>query len=308
VRWSARLVGISLLSALLLGCGVPARADHAPLGGSQGHSAWTHPKAHAVTVRARASTRANSGRSPFGPAVRTYLGSRVDLVSAALLDLRTRELWRLNPNTAAQPTASIIKVDILEALLYQAATNDEWLPPIEAQLAPSMIEISSNSAATTLWHMAGGARGISAFNSLAGLVSTRLSTCVACAGFAWPGWGLTTTTPTDQIQLLKQLALPSGLLDAAARHYALRLMMRIIAPLRFGVTGGVPSGVKIAMKSGDVPLNGDDSDWQVNSIGWIQGDGADYLFAMLSTRNPSLQYGIATLDEISSLVWSHWAR
>src|SRR5262249_53899414 len=47
--------------------------------------------------------------------------------------------------------------------------------------------------------------------------------CVVCPGFAWPGWGLTTTTPDNQIALLRQLVTPGSQLTRAAREYALSL-------------------------------------------------------------------------------------
>ena len=52
---------------------------------------------------------------------------------------------------------------------------------------------------------------------------------MVCPGFAWPGWGLTTTTPDDQIALLRQLVTPSSLLTEAAREYALSLMEDVTA-------------------------------------------------------------------------------
>jgi hypothetical protein len=65
----------------------------------------------------------------------------------------------------------------------------------------AMIEDSDNDAATSLWDEVGQAAGISAYNASAGLTSTTPSRCVECPGFPWPGWGLTTTTPADQIML-----------------------------------------------------------------------------------------------------------
>jgi hypothetical protein len=50
-------------------------------------------------------------------------------------------------------------------------------------------------------------------------------------------------------------------------------------------------------------LLGIDGDWQVNSIGWVSGDGRDYLIAVLSTGNPTEQYGIDTINELSAMTW-----
>ena len=60
----------------------------------------------------------------------------------------------------------------------------------------------------------------------------------------------------------------------------------------------------VALKNGWLPLDGASTDWQVNSVGWVSGDGRDYLVAVLSTGNPSQQYGIDTINGLSALIWS----
>jgi hypothetical protein len=128
---------------------------------------------------------------------------------------------------------------------------------------------------------------------------------VTCPGFNWPGWGLTTTVPQDQLSLLKQLVLPGRhpLLSAAQRSYALSLMENVKPDQAWGVSGGIPAGAKVALKNGWLPLHGTGSDWQINSVGWISGSGRNYLMAVLSTGNPSEQYGIDTIDALAATVW-----
>jgi hypothetical protein len=127
---------------------------------------------------------------------------------------------------------------------------------------------------------------------------------VTCAGFPWPGWGLTSTVPDDQLALLKQLVVPgsSSLLGPAERAYALSLLENVTPGQAWGASGGVPAGVSVALKNGWLPLN--DTDWQINSVGWVSGDGRDYLIAMLSTGSPTEQYGIDTVSGLSSRVWA----
>ncbi len=81
-------------------------------------------------------------------------------------------------------------------------------------------------------------------------------------------------------------------------------MENVTADQAWGVSGGVPAGVTVALKSGWLPLDDENTDWQVNSVGWISGDCRDYLLAVLSTGNPAELYGIATINGLSSLVWS----
>jgi hypothetical protein len=45
------------------------------------------------------------------------------------------------------------------------------------------------------------------------------------------------------------------------------------------------------------------SDWQINSIGWVSGGGRNYLMAVLTTGNPTEQYGIDTIDQLAVMVW-----
>jgi len=61
----------------------------------------------------------------------------------------------------------------------------------------------------------------------------------------------------------------------------------------------------VALKNGWLPLDSAGDDWQVNSIGWISGLGRDYLLAVLTTGNPTEQYGIDTIDRLAALVWQH---
>jgi hypothetical protein len=254
----------------------------------------------------RATPAAAAGhRDPFGPAAASYLSGRAGTVLAAVYDLRTGRSWHLGQGPP-QAEASVVKLDVLETLLAERAQGDgTGLSGSERALAEQMIEDSDNDAATSLWYAVGGAGRIRAFNARAGLTHTAPSSCVVCPGFAWPGWGLTTTTPDDQIALLKQLVSPGSVLPRAAREYALSLMRDVTPSQRWGVSGGVPAQVTVALKNGWLPLHGTGGDWQVNSVGWISGGGRNYLMAVLGTGNPSEQYGIDTIGELAAMVWRH---
>jgi len=242
--------------------------------------------------------------NPLGAAAAAYVSARAGIVLAAVYDVQTGQTWSLGQGQP-QDEASIVKLDVLETLLAeQGDSTPAGLPATDQSLAQQMIEDSDNDAATSLWYAAGGAASIRSFNQAAGLTHTSPSSCVDCPGFPWPGWGLTTTTPADQIALLRALVEPSSLLTARDRSYALSLMENVTPSQRWGISGGVPAQATVALKNGWLPLNTADTDWQINSVGSVQGQGRDYLMAVLTTGNPTEQYGIDTIDQLAAMVWT----
>jgi beta-lactamase class A len=249
------------------------------------------------------STGTGPHADPLGTAAASYLSARSGVVLAAVYDLHTGQTWRLGQGQP-QDEASVVKLDVLETLLAERGRSGTGLSASDQALAEQMIEDSDNDAATSLWDEVGGATSIRSFNNQAGLADTSPSTCVNCPDFPWPGWGLTTTVPSDQLTLLRELVEPNSLLTSAERSYALSLMENVTPDQRWGVSGGVPAQVTVALKNGWLPLTSANNDWQINSVGWISGSGRNYLMAVLTTGNPTEQYGIDTIDELATMVWN----
>ena len=307
------------VTAVAAASGVAALAlSVAACGGSSGVAGLTRAASGGAPVAAGASDPSSpgphsSGASPAAPppsapartdpltAAASYLDGRSGTVLAAVYDVRTGQTWRLGDGPA-QDEASVVKLDILETLL--SASGGAGLSSDDQGLAQQMIEDSDNDAATSLWYAAGGTAGVAAYDDKAGLTATTPSDCVVCSDFPWPGWGLSTTVPGDQLALLRQLIAPGPLLTSAERGYALSLLENVTPDQAWGVSGGVPAGVTVALKNGWLPLNDDNTDWQVNSEGWVSGDGRDYLISVLTTGNPTEQYGIDTISGLSSLIWT----
>ncbi|HEX3957986.1 MAG TPA: serine hydrolase [Trebonia sp.] len=271
-------------------------------------AATVAPSASAATVAPSASPKASTSQAagPLGAQAQAFLAGRRGRVEADVYDLSTGQQRTLGQQVP-QAEASVVKLEILEAVLNQRAAQHVVLSLTEQELTPPMIEQSDNEAATTLWGDVGGARGMRAFDHKVGLVHTSPSNCLQCPGSSWPGWELSTTTPQDQITLLRQLVQPSGGLDRNDQKYALHLLENVTPSQRWGVSGGVPAGVMVALKNGWLPLGAGNSDWQINSVGWVSGDGRNYLMVVLSTGNPSEQYGIDTLSHLGAMVWSAMA-
>lgn len=292
-------VAIAVAAALVLFLALRGQSGSHPPAAAGGGPAGIGGTAQASGAARDTAMHAN----PLSGSAAAYVAGRSGSVLAAVYDLRTGQSWRLGDGSA-QAEASVVKLDILETLL--ARRDGTTLSSGDRSLSKTMIEDSDNDAATSLWHEAGGATGIGSYNDSAGLSKTTPSACVTCVGFAWPGWGLTTTVPQDQLALLRQLVAPGPrpLLSQAQRSYVLSLMENVAADQRWGVSGGVPSGVRVALKNGWLPLNGANTNWQINSVGWVSGDGRDYLMAVLTTRNPTERYGIDTINALAARVWT----
>jgi beta-lactamase class A len=312
--WLTAAFAIAVLVAdsmtLLLHAGRSADHGSAARTSALRHSATLGPASQtpqptpSSSPRPTAASHKSTHRNPLGSAAKAYLSTRAGSVLAAVYDERTNRLWTLG-QASPQNEASIVKVDILETLLAQHHVRGTELSASDVTLAQEMIEDSDNNAATALWNEVGGARAISAYNRSVGLTDTTLSGCVTCPGFPWPGWGLSTTTAADQIALLRELLQPSAQLTGGQQAFALGLMKHVTPSQRWGVAAGLPLTATVALKDGWLPLTSGGDDWQVNSIGWIFGGRGNYLIAVLTTGNPSEQYGIDTISELSAIVWRH---
>lgn len=276
-----------------------------PQGSGQGAGVRpaTVPPAKPAVTAPSGSPGAVRGADPLNAQAQGYLAGRRGRVEAAIYDLSTGRQWTLGQQ-APQAAASVVNLEILEAMLNQRTTRRTVLSLAEQDLSPPMIEQSDDDAASTLWGDVGGAKGMRAFDHKAGLAHTSPSSCAQCPGFSGPGWALSSTTPQDQVTLLRQLVQPSRVLDKNDQKYALYLLENVTSSQRWGVSGGVPAGVTVALKNAALPLNSGSSDWQVNSVGWVSGGGRSYLMSVLSTGNPSEEYGIDTLSHLGAMVWS----
>ncbi|WP_406710761.1 serine hydrolase [Streptomyces edwardsiae] len=184
-------------------------------------------------------------------------------------------------------TASVVKVDVLAALLLRAQDAGRAPTAEERTYATAMIENSDNDATSALWRSIGTAEGLDAANERFGLTDT--------AGGDGPLWGLTQTTADDRIRLLRQVFVAQGSrLSEASRAYARELMGRIAAGQRWGVSAAA-DGAGWALKNGWL-RRGTTGLWVINSIGRVTAGGHDYLVAALSRGSATREEGIALTE------------
>lgn len=208
--------------------------------------------------------------------------------SAAAVDLVTGHSITLGA-ASGMSTASAVKVDFLEALLYQHQQSGTELTDTEQANATAMIEQSDNDAADRVWRDAGANAGLEAFNLVAGLTSTMMDP----DGY----WGLTATSATDQLILLRNLTSSSSLLNAASRGYALSLMQSVESDQRWGVSAAADPGTATANKNGWLAIDPDYDLWAVNSLGVLTVHGHPVLMAVLSQHEPDFQTGVDRVEQ-----------
>ena len=288
-------LGIAVPGVFLI---VLVLVPHGTAGSAGGTPASTVPTSTSTSSTTSTTTTTttvplHNPDNPFtSPVLAAYLRNRTNVVTAAVYDVKSGVTFTYH-NGIRERTASIVKIDILADLLYESQQHDRPLTAKQQSLAYSMIEDSNDQAASALWAQIGGRAAIDAFNAMIGFKDTIPS---------W-SWGDIETTPRDQLQLLKVIALPNAFLDSASRLYETDLMLNVISSERFGLGWGSPVGATVAVKDGYYPEI--TTGWQLNTTGFVEFHGRFYLATIMCADNPDEDYGISTLTTISRDIWKY---
>ena len=261
----------------------------APFGGSAAGTPLTLP----VVSIARSGNgywlaEGGGGPGPFDAALINYLKSLPETVTASVEDLNTGELYNFDAGPSLV-LGSTVKVQILGTALAEAQASGRGLTAQEQALAGPMIEISDNADAQALFDLIGGAPAIQAWDDSIGLTGT----------FVYTNWGVSTSTAPDQVTLLDTFVQPNRFLNDASRTYGLYLLRHVEASQIFGVNVGPAPGTVLAAKTGRIPAVG-----AINDIGWVDGDGRNYLMVVLVQGAPSDQDGLAAMEVVSYDAWN----
>jgi hypothetical protein len=226
----------------------------------------------------------------IGRAIEAARRSRVSFVAVEVDDPGAGLVCRLD-STSHFDSASVVKATILGSLVRRAQQQHRPLTRAERALAWAMITRSDNNAASALWAGLGRAR-LQHFLDLAGMTHTVLG----------PGgaWGLTRITAADETRLLWLLLTANRVLGTSARDYALALMADVIPAQRWGVPAGAPRSLVVHVKNGWLPLA--PYGWRINSIGGFTGHGSRYSIVVLTQDNPTMAYGVGTVEAIARVV------
>jgi beta-lactamase class A len=278
-------------AASLLGTGILGRpSGAAPSTAPASASTPTPPDPVPSTVAATPSATADRARAvaEVEAQVAAHVASTRTHAAIAVVDRLTGTALTVNGTTRFR-TASIVKVDILAALMLQQQRNGTTLTKSQQDLARPMITMSDNAAASNMWRQINAAPGLVAANRTLGMTDTTPGTGGA--------WGATTTTAADQRRLLQAVTDPAGPFSAEHREYLLYLMGHVVDSQDWGIpAAATPQAIARQVKNGWMPFTAQNGLWTVNSIGRIVEPGHDWLAVVLSDHNASQGAGITTVE------------
>ncbi len=280
--WSRTVAAVLPAVTLIASLTGPARAATAAAALTDGRAAGPPPVCRSSSHGALAAK--------LSRAIQAARHGRVSAVAVAVDDPSVGLVCQLNSGWHFD-SASVVKVTILSALLRKTQDQHRFLTRTEASLARAMITRSDNGAASALWAELGH-RYLQHFLNLARMTHT----------FLGPDglWGLTEITAADETLLLRLLLDKNRVLDPASRNYALSLMAHVIAAQRWGVPAGAPASLTAHVKNGWLPLA--THGWRIHSIGCFTGHGGGYSIVVLTQDNPTMGYGIDTIEEIAEVI------
>ena len=269
----------SVSALLVLSCCVSCAGAAGSEAAQPSPSAPAKPKTRA---------EARSAQQILAAALAPLIGEDGGHFAVAVDDLTTGSQAAFS-GTEEFVTASIVKVDILVTLLYQAQEASQAITAGEQELAATMIENSDNDSASDLYNDVGGATAIDDTNRVCGLSETAVGT----GGY----WGLTTTTVDDQLRLLRVVFTSPSPLSAASQDYIKTLMGSVEADQQWGVPVAADPATLFMVKNGWLP---NPTLWEINSIGEIVHDGQRMLMAVLSDDNASEDSGISFVEAVAT--------
>ncbi|MFF9264458.1 serine hydrolase [Streptomyces longwoodensis] len=218
------------------------------------------------------------------------LATRKGTVAVGVYDRTTATTCTLRASTAYD-SASVVKVTVLAALLYDAQAAHRALTTREKTLATNMITKSDNASTSTLWKQLGPTK-VKKLLTAAAMTQTRPG--------AGTYWGLTQITVTDEQKLLRLVTARNAVLTDASRSYISTLMGKVVADQRWGTPYGRPANVSWHVKNGW--LQRATQGWRVHSVGTFTGGGHDYTITVLTHGNSTMGYGITTIQGVAKVV------
>jgi hypothetical protein len=214
-------------------------------------------------------------------AVRSYLKTRAGAVGVGVIDNQGRV--RGIHDRRRFVTASVIKAMLLVSYLRKVAHEDRGLTSYERSRLGPMIRVSSNSAADWAYYRTGDVR----LRRLARRADMdQFSIC------CW--WTHAQFSARDQAKFFWRL---ERLTPRRFRDYATRLLRSIVPRQSWGIPSvGRPRGFSVFFKGG---WRGTGFGQLVHQASFIRYRRTGFSLAVLTDGNPSMSYGIRTIEGVA---------
>jgi hypothetical protein len=181
-------------------------------------------------------------------------------------------------------SASVVKALILAAELQRIADSGDRLAPEQAAELRRMITFSDNDAATSVFARVGPER-LDAIAHRAGMRDFRSST----------SWGASEISAADMAAAFADL---DRMLPQRYRRFGLGLLGSIVPEQRWGIARiASERGWSVRFKGGWRP---DPGGQIVNQAAELRRDGAERAIAVLSDGQPSMSYGVTTVEGVAA--------
>jgi membrane peptidoglycan carboxypeptidase len=186
-------------------------------------------------------------------------------------------------------SASVIKVELLAALLLRAQDAHRKLTSTEVARATKMIRASDNTAASQVYDAVGGVDGLRAACHRLDLNDTTPAR----------SFGESTTTATDQTRMVGALTDSGSPLNQNSRNFILQLMSSVNADQAWGVSAAAFAGEQTSLKNGWLASPSEGNRWILN------GDKTDVAVSVLSHGHNDKSGGINVVENVAALTRSY---
>lgn len=192
-------------------------------------------------------------------------------------------------------TASIVKLSILVGILHKYGQ----LSSEQMTLAEAMMQQSDNEATQMLYEQL-GSTGLQQVFVAYGMVHTQVDTNGR--------WGLTQTTASDQMKLMKEIFVTSNsqFLSDDKKYYVKSLMNStgVNQSQIWGLPKHAPKNVGMYVKNGWLPLDVDgNSNAVINSLSYVATKKSAYCIVILSNEDNSQDAGFKMANRVGQLVY-----
>jgi hypothetical protein len=264
-----------------------------PAGRFRFRACFDPPSAAALTERRRPGCRGQDyqggGSLPVGfpgpvaiERAGRYLSARFGRTAFAVVDSEGRVSGMHIHRTFV--TGSVVKAMLLVAYLRRLdALGRRHIDPGSASFLYAMIHVSDNAAATVCWSIVGDGR-LYALAHAAGMTDFSIS----------GDWAQAQLSPADQARFFFEM---DSLIPREFVGYARFLLSTIAGYESWGIPAiARPRGYQVFFKGGwrPTPLG-----QLVHQIGRLEGHGRTFSLAVMTDGDPSMGYGIATIEGLT---------